>query len=75
MDDLFEKGTHPLISTAFLGEYELVGQGIENPDGSALSIDTDLFGIPRNTVAPRAGPIENLKTGKNEIIFWPVKAR
>ena len=52
-----------LVTTDLLGKAKIPGVPYENPDGSALKIDTDYFGKPRNETNPTAGPFENPGTG------------
>lgn len=47
----------------------IVEQRYENPDGSALSLNRDLTGDTR-AIQPKAGPIENLREGTNQIKVW-----
>ncbi|MBT3193789.1 MAG: right-handed parallel beta-helix repeat-containing protein [Verrucomicrobia bacterium] len=53
-----KEGQRKLVTTERLGRTTLVGQGFENPDGSALEIDTDYFGASRNREDPFPGPFE-----------------
>ncbi len=57
----------PSVTSELIGTFELVGQGLDNPDGSALTIDTDITGATRNRKHPSAGPLENVKSGLNTI--------
>jgi len=50
----------PLINKAFIGTYSVVNQGIENHDGSPITIDKDMLGNSRNTTHPLVGPFETL---------------
>ncbi|MBO5033954.1 MAG: right-handed parallel beta-helix repeat-containing protein [Lachnospiraceae bacterium] len=61
-----------LITTALLGMTRLSEQAYENPDGSALTIDTDLVSKPRSG-HPTAGPLEELQPGMNHILIWKNK--
>ncbi len=58
----------PLITREFIGIYARMNQGIENPDGSPITIDRDLSGAGRDTTHPTAGPFENLNEGENSFI-------
>ena len=42
----------------------------ENPDGSALKIDTDYFGKKRNKLNPTVGPFEESGNGKLKLKVW-----
>ena len=55
----------PLINHDFIGISQVTKQGIENPDGTPVVIDKDLFGKSRNVTHPCAGPFEDLRRGLN----------
>lgn len=57
------------ITTGTLGMVRIVEQRYENPDGSALSLNRDLTGDTR-AIQPKAGPVENLREGTNQIKVW-----
>ncbi|HTN08721.1 MAG TPA: right-handed parallel beta-helix repeat-containing protein [Agriterribacter sp.] len=59
-----------LITTAVLGKTKLPKAVYENPDGTALSIDTDITGKKRNAAQPTPGPIENPGNGVVKIKVW-----
>jgi len=42
----------PLITTDYLGMYELTKLKMENNDGSPISLDMDILNKPRNNVNP-----------------------
>jgi hypothetical protein len=48
----------PLITRDFIGLASVTHQGIENHDGSGITIDRDLLGTARNLTHPTAGPLE-----------------
>jgi len=50
----------PSITRAFIGLATLTQQGIENHDGTPITIDHDLKGAQRNATHPTAGPLESL---------------
>jgi alpha-N-arabinofuranosidase len=50
----------PLITRDFIGVATLTKQGIENHDGSPITIDHDIKGAKRNATHPTAGPLEAL---------------
>jgi alpha-N-arabinofuranosidase len=50
----------PLITHDFIGVGTLTKQGIENHDGTPITIDHDLKGTARNATHPTAGPLEAL---------------
>jgi hypothetical protein len=52
----------PLITRSFIGLASLTKQGIENHDGSAITLDHDILGNTRSTTHPTAGPVETLAT-------------
>ena len=57
------------VTTDRLGMPRLVEERFEKPDGSDVSVDTDMLGNVRSA-NPTAGPIEGLKAGKNRIKIW-----
>ena len=59
----------PLISTTLFGTLN-DGAGLENPDGSALSVDKDFFQMPRSG-GPRVGPFQNVQAGHNVFTLRP----
>ena len=63
----------PLITTDYVGFFDVPKQGMENPDGTPITIDADLLGKPRNKSNPRVGPFSELREGKNtfEIFYSP----
>ncbi len=67
-EELFELDTE-LIDTKRLGETRLTEGSYENPDGTPLTIQTDLVGNTLNG-KPLPGPLQNLKPGKNRIRVW-----
>lgn len=62
----------PLITTDFLGFYEVPQQHMENPDGSEIVVDHDIMGEPRNPDNPGVGPFANLKNGKNRFKVFSI---
>jgi alpha-L-arabinofuranosidase len=55
----------PLITRSFIGLTPPTNQGIENPDGTPITIDKDFLGASRDAATPTAGPFENLQNGAN----------
>jgi hypothetical protein len=55
----------PLITRALLGLVTLTQEGIENHDGSPITIDHDLTGAARDMTHPTVGPFEKLAAGVN----------
>jgi MYXO-CTERM domain-containing protein len=47
----------------------VTNQGIENHDGSAITIDKDILGAARSTTNPTAGPFEKAPTTKTGYVF------
>jgi hypothetical protein len=70
LEGTFEKGlfdiSTTLLDTKSLDRPRIVGELYENPDGSPLSINTDLRGEQRND-SPTPGPVEGLQVGSNKI--------
>ncbi len=63
---------HQLVTTELLGKAACPNVPYDNRDGSPLSIDTDYFGRPRNTVNPFPGPFELQESGPQVIRVWPI---
>jgi len=70
LDKSIFKMKNPLVTTAFLGKAKIPDQKYENPDGSPITIDYDYFGNQRNKRNPKAGPFEELNSGKNNVKVW-----
>jgi alpha-N-arabinofuranosidase len=66
-----ERPSHP-VTSARLGKARISGCAFENPDGSPITIGTDFFGKPRNTVNPTPGPFEAPGTGTLTMKVWPL---
>ena len=66
-----EKAKHPLVTTGLLGKAMTPDAPFENPDGSALTIDTDFLGNKRDASNPFPGPFEPGAAGKQSIRIWP----
>ena len=52
------------VATALLGLAAIPQLPYLNPDGSALTIDTDYFGSQRDPAHPSPGPFENPGSGR-----------
>jgi hypothetical protein len=50
----------PLITRDLIGTATLTRQGIENHDGSPITIDHDIKGNKRSATHPTAGPLETI---------------
>ncbi|MBO9620553.1 MAG: right-handed parallel beta-helix repeat-containing protein [Niabella sp.] len=59
-----------LVTTGVLGKVIVPDLPFENPDGTALKIDTDYFGRKRNVANPSPGPFEIKETGKQKLWIW-----
>lgn len=70
IDDSFFDHRVKLISTDILGKAKIPKTAFENADGSVLVVNEDYFGITRQKDANFAGPIFNLKPGKQSIKIW-----
>ncbi|NLO84748.1 MAG: DUF1565 domain-containing protein [Clostridiales bacterium] len=64
----FDTYVSPSHSTATLNRVRIVDADFENPDGSALCIDSDFMDVQVNTAV--CGPIAGLTSGKNRIKVW-----
>ena len=61
-----------VITTESLGNPRITEAQYENPDGSPITLDTDLTGS-KVSCAPKAGPLEGLEPGDNRILIWSRK--
>ncbi|HVK23150.1 MAG TPA: right-handed parallel beta-helix repeat-containing protein [Actinokineospora sp.] len=59
-----------LISTSSLAAAPIPNQTFTNPDGTAMSVNTDYLGVARNTTTPFPGPFETAG-GATAIKVWP----
>jgi hypothetical protein len=57
----------PLITRDQIGKFPLTGEGIENHDGSPITVDKDILGRTRSRANPAAGPVEPLADGLNVV--------
>ena len=48
----------PLITRDFIGPGSITKQGIENHDGTPITVDRDILGNARSATRPTAGPLE-----------------
>lgn len=62
--------TFKALDTEALGETRLSECGYENPDGTPLTIDTDLRDQKRDVAACHVGPLEGLSVGHNKVKIW-----
>ena len=68
LDEAFDGIEAQRVDTARLDMPRIVEAPFENPDGSPITIDTDLFGNRRG-VNPTPGAIEGMKAGMNRILL------
>jgi len=61
--------TRSLVNTARLGTTVVSGTAFENPDGTALAMNSDCLGVARNVSNPFPGPFETVQAGVNS---WKV---
>ena len=59
-----------VMTTADLGTTRAVEGLFENPDGTAITFDTDYCGEKRSAGHVAAGPLNGLKAGYNKIRVW-----
>jgi hypothetical protein len=64
----FEALASEPVGTGALGRVRIVDAEFENPDGSALRLDTDLLGAVSAKNVP--GPLAGLKDGRNRVKVW-----
>ena len=74
IDESFATLTPAVVDTKRLGMPRISEAPYENPDGSPITIDFDLFGNKRGE-HPTAGPIENIGTGRAKILIAKRKAK
>ena len=68
LDEAFDGIDAQRVDTARLDMPRIVEAPFENPDGSPITVDTDLFGNPRGE-NPTPGAIEGMKAGMNRILL------
>ena len=68
--DALQKTPTTRVTTSLLGRAKVPGVAYENPDGSALTVDSDYFGKKRNEAHPTAGPFENPGPGQLRLKVW-----
>ena len=59
-----------MITTEILGKAKVPKARFDNPDGTALKIDTDYFGAKRSETNPSVGPFENPGKGELKLKVW-----
>lgn len=59
-----------MITTEILGKAKISKAKFDNPDGTALEIDTDYFGKKRSETNPSVGPFENPEKGELKLKIW-----
>lgn len=59
-----------MITTEILGKAKIPKARFDNPDGTALKIDTDYFGVKRSETNPSVGPFENPGKGELKLNVW-----
>lgn len=69
LPESFEELTGVIPSTATLPRVRIVDAEFENPDGSAVILDTDFLDQPKAGQST-VGPIAQLKKGTNTIKLW-----
>jgi len=67
--------TRKIVTTELLGEASIPNLPFENPNGTALRLDTDYFGKKRNERNPFPGPFEISAGGKQSLKVWPIERR
>lgn len=73
IDESFASIKAETVDTKRLGMTRISEAPYENPDGSPITIDSDLFGHARGA-HPTSGPIENIGTGCVKILIAKRKA-
>lgn len=59
----------PLITRDFIGLASLTKQGIENHDGSPITVDHDIIGTARDATHPTAGALEMLSNSNKVTVM------
>jgi len=59
-----------MITTEILGKAKVPKARFDNPDGTALKIDTDYFRAKRSETNPSVGPFENPGKGELKLKVW-----
>lgn len=65
----FDNFSGEVISTAKLKRVRIVDAEFENPDGSDIILDSDFLDRQKKEKSP-AGPLSELRNGKNKIKIW-----
>ncbi len=60
----------PLVNTELLGKARIPDLPFENPDGSAIKLNTDYFNKVRSEGHPTPGPFENVGRGQLTYKVW-----
>lgn len=68
LDEGFDSMNTSIVKTATLGMPRITEELYENPDGTPIVFDTDIFGNSRGQI-PTAGAIEGLKSGRQKILL------
>jgi len=68
-DDAPLKVKCPAITHDFIGIYPLTNQGLEDHEGNAIHVNTDILGNFRDPYSPAAGPFEHINNGENSFVF------
>jgi hypothetical protein len=55
------------VDAALVGIFPTVGQTIEDRYGNPITLDTDFRG--KKFTSPVAGPLADLKAGRNEVVW------
>ncbi len=66
-----DQAKRQLVTSALLGKAKIPDLPCENADGTAVKIDTDYFGRPRNADNPFPGPFEVTDGGTRTVKVWP----
>ena len=62
--------TRTEVTTERLGKASIPDLPWEQPDGTAIHVNTDYFGKPRNEANPTPGPFENPGAGRLVLKVW-----
>lgn len=70
LDQRITNQNEKTVTTERLGKAKVSKAAFDNPDGTALAIDTDYFGNKRSGENVSAGPFANPKPGRLELKVW-----
>jgi len=70
-DERLKEMETEIITSETFGEFVMIRDRFENPDGTSVELNADYFGNKRNPDNPAVGPFESAEPGENLIKIWP----